>query len=241
LENESSEPQSPLDKYIQEQEAIANMSGPFTQNDIVIYTSDTIPDRMWEIIKVGPKFITIRTKDMRQLSMNDSVKIVPKNLIQFPNKQMGGVDGPIIPASFMQGGYAPIPSNINAMNGPNVANAIPYGPISDGSRGSGITFAPTIKIIGGSDLSIGAPNNTPVTETTNGGLVDTPNNVVSDALFGNIKMNNMLKPLMNPSKIVPAVTNPGIPIATKPEESQTKTAGGGILDFAKSFLIKKME
>jgi len=254
LENEDFEPQdepkSPLDKYIQEQEAISNVSGPFTQNDIVIYTSDTIPDRMWEIIKVGPKFITIRTEDMRQLSMNDSVKIVPKNLIQFPNKQMGGFDGPIIPASFMQGGYAPIPSNINAMNGPNVANAIPHGPIQQGSGqgtgqgtgGSGITFAPTIKIMGGSDLSIGAPNtNAPVAATTNGGLVDTPQNVVSDALFGNINMNNMLKPLMNPSKIVSAATPPGVPILSKPEESQKKTTGGGILDFAKSFLIKKME
>ena len=122
----------------------------FETNDNVFLRGDTIPNRIWTISKVGDTFITINTDDTRQLEPDETVKIVTDVEIYKPTDVVYDYRH-TLPQS---PDYVPPPS-------PGQFDGGFYGGNSGlpPPNGSGITFAPNITIVGGSDNHVTPGNN----------------------------------------------------------------------------------
>ena len=110
--------------------------------DQVHYRGDNKPYRLWKVQHAGEKFHTIDTDDLEGLNTEDSIRVVPRDQVYYPDDFTYSV-----PYAFQQ-------PQQNAILGNMPLDANMY-PSSNNPCDTQINFSPVIKIItdGGNDMS----------------------------------------------------------------------------------------
>ena len=201
---------------------IWNMKGGVQQdNDLQVgepvYLRGKSTNTVWHIKHIGPKFITVETTD--PLNDEDNIQVVTAQEIMRPNDiQMSNGNNDIFDKPMFQGG------NMSRDNYPQ------------NEQGSGkIVFAPNIVVNTGNDNNMTIPSSigTENMPFDNGLIGDNPYVPTAD----NGMIRNISMPTVEPAKSSKHVE-------TMPEEKPADsgaTTGGGLLDFAKGFFIKKVQ
>ena len=120
----------------------------FIVNGNVFLHGDTIPNRIWTITKIGDRFITIQTSDDRQLEPGDTIKIVTPLEIFKPNDVV--YDQRSLEPDIMN-------QNLQTIRGGSDNNSGYNNNYPNQSGSGGLTFAPHITVVGGSDNKVTVP------------------------------------------------------------------------------------
>ena len=177
----------------------------------VHYRGDTVPNRLWTIIKKGDNFITIKSLDAEE-----DIKVVRQNEI-YEEDDYSYLESP----PMQTGGMNQMPM-MNMQEAPN------YGEKYGGNDTPAIHFAPVIKVMnGGSDFS-SDPN------TTGGGTIGGVN--MNQPIQNHMTQDHMMTGGASAIDTKPIIVKDGGSNTTPPVE---QSGGGSIFDMGK-LLIKKI-
>jgi DNA-directed RNA polymerase II subunit RPB2 len=151
-------------------------SSDFTNGETVLYRGDSLPTRLWKIVKIGDKFITIQTENMEGLDTKSQVQVVYPSDIYRPSDDMFSMTG---------GGFNH--NDFNAYNEfPQMSNSndmnMSYGGMQ-GSQQAPPAINLAFKIMnGGNDFSSGEEPPNPQQKTVIGGETTIANKLDSHAI-----------------------------------------------------------
>jgi DNA-directed RNA polymerase II subunit RPB2 len=177
-----------------------------------VYLRGKNPHILWKITNVGPKFITVESLSPNNTEDGDNIQVVTHQEVMKPDDvHMAHIHDDRFDEPMLQLGNKPM----NHSTEPDAGK---------------IVFAPNIVVNTGNDNTMTIPSSTAAPGEP-GSSID---NMYSSSNDGGI-IRNISMPQVESAKIKPE--EPATEM--KPPEPAA-TSGGGLLDFAKGFFIKKM-